>query len=133
VKSKLLHAQNGLRTFAVVFDKGDEVKEQILEFAKASRFADAHITAIGAFSEVSLGFFDRHEKTYKPIQIEEQVEVLSFSGNIVQGWQANAACACGCQQMRRSGIRRPFHERKSLADTGNDRIRNAGLSTPHTR
>lgn len=84
MKSKLLHAQNGLRTFAVVFDKGDEVNEQILEFAKASRFADAHITAIGAFSEVSLGFFDRHEKTYKPIQIEEQVEVLSFSGNIVQ-------------------------------------------------
>ena len=34
---------------------------------------------------MTLGFFDRHEKTYKPIPVEEQVEVLSFTGNIVQG------------------------------------------------
>lgn len=83
MKSKLLHEEDGLRTFAVVFDKDDEVSKSLLEFAKANRFADAHLTAIGAFSEVTLGYFDRQRKDYKKIGITEQVEVLSFSGNIV--------------------------------------------------
>jgi len=84
MKAKLIHENNGLKTFAIVFDKNDAVREQLLEFANTNRFADAHLTAIGAFSEVKLGFFDRQQKAYKTIPISEQVEVLSFSGNIVQ-------------------------------------------------
>jgi uncharacterized protein len=84
MKAKLLHDKDGLRTFAIVFDKNDEVRKQLLEFANTNRFADAHLTAIGAFSEVKLGFFDRQQKNYKTIPLNEQVEVLSFSGNIVQ-------------------------------------------------
>jgi uncharacterized protein len=84
MKAKLLHDKDGLKTFAIVFDKNDEVRKQLLEFANTNRFADAHLTAIGAFSEVKLGFFDRQQKTYKTIPVNEQVEVLSFSGNIVQ-------------------------------------------------
>ena len=84
MKSKLLHDGNGLKTFAIIFDKGDQVRATLLEFASSNRFADAYLTAIGAFSEVTLGFFDRNQKLYKPIPINEQVEVLSFSGNIVQ-------------------------------------------------
>lgn len=84
MKSKLLHDDNGLRTFALVFDKDDKVGEKLLEFANANRFGDAHLSAIGAFSEVKLGFFDRHQKTYVPIPVNEQVEVLSFTGNIVR-------------------------------------------------
>jgi uncharacterized protein len=83
MKSKLLHDQNGLRTFALVFDKGDDVRQLLLEFANTNRFGDAHVTAIGAFSEVTLGYFDRQQKDYKKIPVREQVEVLSFSGNIV--------------------------------------------------
>lgn len=84
MKAKLLYESNGLRTFAIVFDKGDEVRKGLVEFANTNRFADAHLTAIGALSEVQLGYFDRQQRTYKPIPIHEQVEVLSFSGNIVQ-------------------------------------------------
>ena len=84
MKSKLLHEENGLKTFILVFDKGDEVRTSLLEFANSNRFADAQFTAIGAFSEATLGFFDRQQKTYKEIPVKEQVEVLSFSGNIVQ-------------------------------------------------
>lgn len=84
MKSKLLHNENGLKTFAVVFDREEDVREGLLEFANTNRFADAHFTAIGAFSEVTLGFFDRQQKTYKTIPVKEQVEVLSFAGNIVQ-------------------------------------------------
>lgn len=81
MKSKLLHADKGLRTFAVVFDKDDDVRELLLEFATANRFGDAQVTAIGAFSEVTLGYFDRQTK-HKRIPVKEQVEVLSLTGNI---------------------------------------------------
>ena len=84
MKSKLLHDNNGLRTFAIVFDKNDDARVGLLEFANTNRFADAHITGIGAFSEVTLGFFDPTRKEYKKIPLNEQVEVLSFIGNIVQ-------------------------------------------------
>lgn len=84
MKSKLLHDEMGLKTHALVFDKGDEVRESLLEFANANRLADAQVTAIGAFSEVTLGYFDREQKNYKKIPVKEQVEVLSLTGNIVQ-------------------------------------------------
>jgi predicted DNA-binding protein with PD1-like motif len=84
MKSKLLHDENGQKTFAIVFDKDDEVRQGLLEFANTNRFSDAHLTGIGAFSEVTLGFFDRQRKDYKRISLKEQVEVLSFTGNIVQ-------------------------------------------------
>jgi predicted DNA-binding protein with PD1-like motif len=82
MRSKLLYEENGLKTFALVFDKGEEVKESLLEFAGANRLSAAYISAIGAFSEVTLGYFQRPSKTYKEIPIREQVEVLSLSGNI---------------------------------------------------
>src|SRR6185437_8169008 len=84
MKSRLLHDDKGLKTFAVVFEKDDDVRVGLLELANANRFADAHLTGIGAFSEVTLGFFDPNRKDYKRITINEQVEVLSFTGNIVQ-------------------------------------------------
>lgn len=84
MKSKLLYESNGLRTFALIFDKGDAVKEKLLEFATSNHFKNVQLTAIGAFSEVTLGYFERQKKDYKPIPVKEQVEVLSFAGNIVQ-------------------------------------------------
>ena len=83
MRSKLLHDDRGLRTFAVVFDKNDDVRECLLEFANANRFGNAHLTAIGAFSEVTLGFFDPAQKDYRKTPVKEQVEVLSFIGNMV--------------------------------------------------
>lgn len=84
MKSKLLHDEKGLKTFAIVFEKGDDVRQGLLEFANTNRFSDAHLNGIGALSEVTLGFFDPQQKTYKQIPITSQVEVLSFTGNIVQ-------------------------------------------------
>jgi predicted DNA-binding protein with PD1-like motif len=83
MKSKLVHDENGLKTFVVVFDSGDEVRQNLLEFANSNRLTDAHLTAIGALSQVKLGFFDRQQKAYKEIPLQEQVEVLSLTGNIV--------------------------------------------------
>ena len=84
MKSKLLHDQRGLKTFALVFDKNEEAKESLLRFATENKLRGAQVTAIGAFSDVTLGFFDREKKSYQEIPIKEQVEVLSFVGNIVE-------------------------------------------------
>ena len=84
MKSKLLHDENGPKTFALVFDKDEEVKESLLRFAAENGLRGAQLIAIGAFSEVTLGFFDRKTKSYQEIPVKEQVEVLSFAGNIAE-------------------------------------------------
>ena len=53
MKSKLIHDDRGLKTFALIFDKNDEVQEGLLEFANTNRLAEAQITAIGAFKAFS--------------------------------------------------------------------------------
>ena len=81
MKSRLLHA-NGQKTFVLVLDKGDEAVAALTEFARERNLSAAHLTAIGAFSEVTLGYFDRERKDYVRIPMREQVEVLSLVGDI---------------------------------------------------
>ena len=75
----------GDRTFAVVFDIGDEVSEGLLAFAREHKLEGAHFTAIGALADVTLGYWEWETKDYKRIPIREQVEVLAMVGNIAQG------------------------------------------------
>jgi predicted DNA-binding protein with PD1-like motif len=81
MKSKVLH-ENGERTYALVFDKGDEVVAELQTFARRHGVTAAHFTAIGAFSDVTLGFFERDRRDYKRIPIGEQVEVLTLAGDV---------------------------------------------------
>ncbi|MCA1602454.1 MAG: DNA-binding protein [Acidobacteria bacterium] len=81
MRTKLIH-NDGEKTFAIVFDKGDEVASGLLAFAKDNNLSASHFTAIGAFESVTLGFFERERKDYKKITIDEQVEVLSLVGDI---------------------------------------------------
>ena len=80
--SKLLSDQDGLRTFAIIMDTGDEVASTILDFARNRLIAAAQITAIGALSDVVLRYFDWPEKAYRDIPVKEQVEVASLIGDI---------------------------------------------------
>lgn len=81
MKAKLIN-DDGEKTFAIVFDKGDEVASGLLSFAKDNNLSASHFTAIGAFERVTLGFFERERKDYKRITINEQIEVLSLVGDI---------------------------------------------------
>jgi predicted DNA-binding protein with PD1-like motif len=88
MKSKLL--QDGPeKTFALVFDAGEEVVAGLLQFAKDHKLSGAHLTAIGAFERVTLGFFDVAKKDYKKIAIQEQVELMSLIGNIARDEKAD--------------------------------------------
>ena len=82
MKTKLLHKEGGQRTFAIVFDQGDEMIQGLKEFSKEQQLLGSHFTAIGAFSQVTLGYFQRENMEYKNIPVNEQVEVLSLVGNI---------------------------------------------------
>jgi uncharacterized protein len=83
MKATALHGHEPT-TYALVFDKGDEVVTELTAFAQQHQLAGAHFTAIGAFSEVTLGYFDRARKDYVRIPIPEQVEVLSLVGDIAR-------------------------------------------------
>jgi predicted DNA-binding protein with PD1-like motif len=81
MKATLLDA-TGARTWALIFDKGDEPVAGLTAFARAQKLGAAHFTAIGAFSDVTLGYFDRGKRDYKKIPLREQVEVLSLIGDV---------------------------------------------------
>jgi predicted DNA-binding protein with PD1-like motif len=70
------------RTFALIFDTGDEVIAGLTNFAKDRSLTACRLTAIGAFSDLTVGFFDWQTKDYMKIPIHEQVEVLSLLGGI---------------------------------------------------
>lgn len=69
-------------TFVLIFDKGDEFVAGLTGFARTHALSGSHFTAIGAFQDVVLGYFDRDRKDYARIPLREQVEVLSLIGNI---------------------------------------------------
>lgn len=66
----------------LVFDAGDEVVSTLTKFAKDNHIASAHFTAIGAFSDAGLGYFDLQKKDYLQNRVNEQVEVVSMIGDI---------------------------------------------------
>ena len=81
MKSRLLHA-DGQQTWAVIFETGDEVAEGLKRFAREHHLGASQFTAIGAFSDVTLGYFSVAKREYKRIPIREQVEVLSLVGDV---------------------------------------------------
>jgi predicted DNA-binding protein with PD1-like motif len=84
MKSKLIQEQGG-KTYVLIFDTGDEVMAGLLAFAREQRLAGSRFSAIGAFREATLGYFDWQKKDYQKIPVREQVEVLSLVGDIALG------------------------------------------------
>jgi uncharacterized protein len=82
VRAKELESRDGRRTFAIVFDTGDEVAAGLLAFAREHEIAGAYFTAIGALRDVTLGYWRWETKHYERIPLREQVEVLSLAGNV---------------------------------------------------
>jgi uncharacterized protein len=76
------------RSWVLVFAPGEEVIGGLEEFARRQGLTAARFTAIGAFKDAVLGFFDRERKDYHRIPIAEQVEVLALTGNIARLDQA---------------------------------------------
>jgi len=70
------------RTFALVFERGDDVMSNLQRFAAEQGLTASRFTAIGAFERATLGYFDWERKDYEHIPVEEQVEVLTLTGDV---------------------------------------------------
>jgi predicted DNA-binding protein with PD1-like motif len=81
MRSKVLN-EAPERSFALVFDTGEEPVSLLQRFAAEHNVRAARFTAIGAFSEVVVGYFDWERKDYARIPIREQVEVLALVGDV---------------------------------------------------
>ena len=65
-----------------MFETGEEAMAGLASFAEANSIAAAHFTAIGAFSHAILGYFDWEVRDYSRIPVNEQVEVVTLTGDI---------------------------------------------------
>jgi len=81
MRAKLLN-ERPERTYALVFETGDAFMKTLQGFAREKQLAGSHFTAIGAFREAMLGYFDWEKKDYQRIPVREQVEVLSLVGDV---------------------------------------------------
>lgn len=79
------------RNFVAVVGDGEEAFEAITRFAQDKGIAGASLTAIGAFSAATLGFFDFATRRYKEIPVDRQAEVLSAIGDIAIGDDGKAS------------------------------------------
>jgi predicted DNA-binding protein with PD1-like motif len=91
MKSKLVWENAGERTFVLVLDAGDEAFGAISAFATQAALDGASLTALGAFERATVGWFDLKNKTYRPIEIEDQCEGLSLLGDIARGDDGKAS------------------------------------------
>ncbi len=84
MKSKVVEDADVV-TYVVVCDPGDEAVSALTQFARSEDLEAAQITAVGAFSRATVGWFDRAAKDYRRIQVAEQCELLSLIGDIAEG------------------------------------------------
>jgi predicted DNA-binding protein with PD1-like motif len=118
MKAKQL-TTDGDRVFALIYETGDEVVSGLMGFAREHRTRSAHFTAIGAFSDVVLAYFDWPTKKYQEIPVSQQVEVLTLAGDIA--WKddgepvVHAHVVVGCSDgSARGGHLKKAHVRPTL-------------------
>jgi predicted DNA-binding protein with PD1-like motif len=82
MRAKALTNAPGEGTWVLIFDTGDEVVATLTQFATEQKITAASFTAIGAFSNATLGYFDWETKKYEPVSVAEQAEVVTLLGDI---------------------------------------------------
>ena len=82
MKFRLLSENDGVKQYAIVLAKGDEVMSGLTDFARQNKVISASFTAIGAFSNATVAWFDDSKKEFRLNPINEQVELTSMIGNI---------------------------------------------------
>jgi predicted DNA-binding protein with PD1-like motif len=82
-KHRLLTTQaDGTKVFVLVLSRGDEVLTGLTDFARDEAVVNAHFAAIGAVRDPEVGWFDGTRREYKVLSLDEQMEVLTLSGDI---------------------------------------------------
>ncbi|XVV00865.1 PPC domain-containing DNA-binding protein [Actinosynnema sp. CA-248983] len=102
------------RQYIVVMDAGDSALDELLAFAREHRLQTASFTAIGAFSDCTLAFYDVDAEQYVDNPVSQQSEVASLTGNVVRteegDWQLHAHAVVAL----RDGTTRGGHLRRAV-------------------
>ncbi|MGB4863761.1 MAG: PPC domain-containing DNA-binding protein [Tepidiformaceae bacterium] len=81
MKHRKLGAE-GEEQYVLICETGDEPVKVLERFAREHELTSASLTAIGAFERVSLGYYDLEKQEYATTDFNEQLEVVSFIGDI---------------------------------------------------
>ena len=103
MRTRRVHESDGQRTFVVVMETGDEVMAMLRSFAEEQQITAAQITAIGAFRDAVISYFDWETKEYLKIPVKEQVEVAAMIGDIAAGEDGGPALHVHLVLGRRDG------------------------------
>ena len=77
-----------MKNHVLVLKTGDDALAAITKFAKRNKIEGASFSAIGAFREATIAFWLADKltytavKEYEHIEVAEQVEVLTLTGNV---------------------------------------------------
>ncbi len=91
MKSQHIYPGGAADIRVIVLDDGEEAFSALQAFARETGVSAASLTAIGAFSRATVGWFDFGAKAYKKIEVDEQCEVLSAIGDIAMGDDGGAS------------------------------------------
>lgn len=80
--AKLVKDSPDEKVYALIFYNGDEALSGLTDFAIEHKITDAHFTGIGAVAGATLAWLDPAKKIYHRIPVEQQVEVLSLTGDV---------------------------------------------------
>ena len=108
MKSKLI-SDGKEKTYAIVFDAGDEVMKNLLDFAGKNDLTAGSFKAIGAFERATLGYFDLEKQDYDKISVGEQTEVVSLIGDVAVGEDGKPKIHAHCVVAQKDGTAHGGH------------------------
>ena len=71
-----------MKNHVLVLRTGDDALAAITQFAKRNNIEGASFSAIGAFHDATIAYWNWDTKEYEHIEVKEQVEVLTLTGNV---------------------------------------------------
>ena len=91
MKSTKIASDAGAETRVVILESGEVAFEALTKIANEAGITAASLTAIGAFENATVGWFDFQKKTYKKIEVAQQCEVVSAIGDVAVGDDGKAS------------------------------------------
>jgi uncharacterized protein len=73
-----------MKDHILVLRTGDDALDAIKELAVRNRIEGASFSAIGAFQTATIAYWNWDTKEYEHIEVAEQVEVLTLTGNVAR-------------------------------------------------
>lgn len=76
----VIHSER--KSYTLNFAKGEEVISGLKAFLEQEHIQAAHITGLGAASELTIAYYNLETKEYEKHTITDNVEILSLTGNV---------------------------------------------------